>query len=448
MNSAWHYVESRGEFYLGIFTKAQPDLNWENPDVRDAVHAVMEFWLKKGACGFRMDVINLISKDPSFSDADIKWPDAKYQWPVKRFANGPRLHEWLQDMNEKVLSKYDSMTVGETPFIQDEQEILRTVAFDRNELDMAFIFDIVNIGVNKNIVSKELLKAENVNGFTAADIASITTKWQNVMTHGGGWNSIFIENHDQPRSVGRYVDGSDEWREKGAKLLAMMQTTLAGTLYIYQGEEIGMRNVPNSWDMSEFKDVATINAWKKAQLANPNDPTALEWARKAILLKARDNARTPMQWNATANAGFCPPNVKPWMRLNDDYQQINTEAQLNPPSSSNKPSTLHFWQQCIASRKKDKSLWIYGDYKDIGSEQTGTTRESIFAYTRTTKDGDGAVVALNFTGDDVTWRMPGGLKVSEWMLTNYGVGEYPEEMRGEVVLRPWQGLVGRLEMGR
>lgn len=249
-HSAWHYVESRGEFYLGIFTKEQPDLNWEVPDVREAVHDVMEFWLKRGTSGFRMDVINLISKDQRFSDAEIIWPDAKYQWGVKRFANGPRLHEWLRDMHEKVLSKYGAMTVGETPFIQDEEEMLRTVAFDRKELDMIFIFDIVNIGINKNIASEGLLKAGKVHGFTAADIASITTKWQNVMTHGGGWNSLFIENHDQPRSVGRYVDGSHQWREKGSKLLAIMQTTLAGTLYIYQGEEIGMRNVPNSWDLS------------------------------------------------------------------------------------------------------------------------------------------------------------------------------------------------------
>ena len=442
-HSGWHYVESRGEFYLGLFTKEQPDLNWENPEVRAAVHDVMEFWLKRGACGFRMDVINHISKDQRFLDAEIKWPDLPYQMGDQWFANGPRLHEWLKDMNEKILSKYNAMTVGETPFVKDEEEILRTVAVDRKELDMIFIFDIVSLDVNRELAPKDLIEAGNFKGFTAADIATITSKWQKAMTKGGGWNSLFIENHDQPRSVGRYVDGSDEWREKGAKLLAIMQTTLAGTLYIYQGEELGLRNVPNSWDMSEFKDVATVNRWLKAQLTHSSNPEKLETERKAILVHARDNARTPMQWDDTANAGFCPSNVKPWMKANSDYHNINAKAQQQQGAGENGVSTLRFWQQCLTLRRASKLLWIYGDYQDIGSSQQ--TNEQVFAYTRSSSHGEKAVVALNFTGKELEWELPGDLAVSDWILTNYSEADYPHGKSGQIVLKPWQGVVGKVK---
>jgi oligo-1,6-glucosidase len=256
-NSAWTWDETTQEYYLSLFTPEQPDLNWENPAVRSAVHAVLKFWLDRGCSGFRMDVINLISKVQGYPDADIVVKNNRYQPGDKYYANGPRLHEYLKEINRKVLSKYDTLTVGEMPFVRDEDEIMRVVGAESEELNMIFSFDLVDI--------------DNVPGdfkFTlhpwdATDLKRIVNRLQRLMLERDGWNSLFVENHDQPRSVSRYTDDSDEFREYGAKLLALMQSTLAGTLYVYQGEELGMRNVPKTWDESEYKDIESINFFKK-----------------------------------------------------------------------------------------------------------------------------------------------------------------------------------------
>lgn len=257
-NSAWTWDEKTQEYYLALFTPEQPDLNWEVEAVREAVHDVLRFWLDKGSCGFRMDVINHISKVQTFPDAPIKAPGHKYQSGDQFFANGPRLHEWLKDLHEKVLSKYDTITVGEMPFVRNEDEIIKIVGQQENELRMIFSFDIVDIDNVPGLGYKLALHK-----WDARDLRRIVSRLQRLMIERNGWNSVFVENHDQPRSVSRYTDDSDQWREYGAKLLCMMQTTLAGTLYVYQGEEIGMRNIPPSWDPAEYKDIETINYWKK-----------------------------------------------------------------------------------------------------------------------------------------------------------------------------------------
>lgn len=204
-----------------------------------------------------MDVINLISKVQSYPDADILVPSHDYQSGHKYFANGPRLHEYLKEIREKVLDKYDTITVGEMPFVRDEDEVIRVVGADSGELNMIFAFDVVDI--------------DNVPGdfkytwhkWNANDLKSIINRLQRLMLDRNGWNSIFVENHDQPRSVSRYTDDSDQWRDFGAKLLSILQTTLSGTLYVYQGEELGMRNFPASWSIEEYKDIESQNYWKK-----------------------------------------------------------------------------------------------------------------------------------------------------------------------------------------
>jgi glycosidase len=256
-NSAWTWDEKTQEYYLSLFTPEQPDLNWENPAVREAVHDVLRFWLDRGVSGFRMDVINLISKVQSFPDAEVTIKDSKYQRGDKFFANGPRMHEFIQDINRKVLSKYDTMTVGEMPFVRDEDEIIKVVGSEREELNMIFSFDIVDIDETPGDFRFTL------HPWNARDLKGIINRLQRLMLERDGWNSVFIENHDQPRSVSRYTDDSDEFREYGSKLLCLMQTTLAGTVYVYQGQEIGMRNVPKSWDPSEYKDVWSINLVQK-----------------------------------------------------------------------------------------------------------------------------------------------------------------------------------------
>ena len=256
-NSAWTFDDKTGEYYLSMFTPDQPDLNWEKAEVRAAVHDVMHFWLKRGVSGYRMDVINVISKVQSFPDAAVVVPEQRWQPGFKYFANGPRLHEFLKEMDREVLSKYDAMTVGEMPWVKDEDEVLRAVGSKEGELNMIFIFDIVNIDT---IPGHDRFSQR---GWKLPELKSIIDKWQRIMVKRDGWNSIFLENHDNPRSVSRYVDDSDAFRDRSSKLLALMQTTLSGTLYVYQGEELGMRNVPASWGAEEFKDVESVNLRKK-----------------------------------------------------------------------------------------------------------------------------------------------------------------------------------------
>lgn len=234
----WTYDATTGEYFLSLFTPEQPDLNWENPDVRAAVHDVMSFWLERGACGYRMDVINLISKDQRFPDAEpTLGPDRKYHPGSVYYVNGPRMHEYLQEIKHKVLQKYGAITVGEMPGVSDIDEIIRTVGSKSGELNMIFIFDVVELDTQPGKVRMTL------HDWSVEDLAKAITKWQRAMIMRDGWNSVFIENHDNPRSVSRYCDDSGAYRDYGAKLLALMQTTLSGTLFVYQGEELGMRNV-------------------------------------------------------------------------------------------------------------------------------------------------------------------------------------------------------------
>ena len=286
----------------------------------------MRFWLDKGACGYRMDVINLISKDQRFPDADQtivnatsgdaagnKGGSAKYHPGWKWYVNGPRMHEYLRELKKEILEPYKAVTVGEMPGVSDIDEIIKTVGQKDGELSMIFIFDVVDLD---NVPGQGRMALRD---WEVRDLVKPIEKWQNMMIEWEGWNSIFIENHDNPRSVSRFCDDSDEWREKSAKLLALMQTTLSGTIFIYQGEEIGMRNMPKDWDIAEYKDIESINYWKKSLELHGNNTEALKKARGVLDTKARDHARTPMQWDASPHAGFCSKNIKPWMRVMDEF---------------------------------------------------------------------------------------------------------------------------------
>ncbi|KAL8838054.1 MAG: hypothetical protein Q9170_002290 [Blastenia crenularia] len=431
-NSAWTYDEKTGQYYLSLFTPEQPDLNWENADVRAAVHDVMNFWLDKGACGYRMDVINLISKDQRFPDAEpVLGPDRKYHPGGKYFVNGPRMHEYLQEIKQKVLERYGAITVGEMPGVQDVEEILRTVRGGTGELNMIFIFDIVDID---NVPGKVRMTLQD---WSVKDLRRIVSKWQRVMIERDGWNSVFCENHDNPRSVSRYCDDSDKYRTYGATLLALMQTTLNGTLYLYQGEELGMRNFPKTWDpLQDYRDIEAINFWKKSLDLYGDDPQELAKQRKVLERKARDHARTPMQWNAGPNAGFADDGVKPWMRVNDDYRDVNAEKQL--ADDSEKLSVWQFWQRGLANRKRHKDVFTYGEFETAGPES-----EEVFAYIRTGKASGKWLIALNFSSKKVDWKMPDNLKVEGWMSGNYTKGKPDKSRQDSVALYPWEGLLGK-----
>ncbi|KAI9819859.1 MAG: hypothetical protein M1827_006428 [Pycnora praestabilis] len=431
-NSAWNYDEATKEYYLALFTPEQPDLNWENPDVRAAVHDVMHFWLKRGACGFRMDVINLISKNQDFPDGKVIDKDSPFQSGGEHFVNGPRLHEFLKELNREVMSKYDAVTVGEMPGVSDINEVIRVVGSKNGELNMIFIFDIVDID---NVPGSYRM---TLHPWTVKDFKTITNKWQRAMIEKDGWNSVFLENHDNPRSVSRYVDDSDEFRDRGAKMLSMMQTTLAGTLYVYQGEELGMRNFPASWNPEvDYKDIESINYWRKCKQLYGHDEKELAEARRVLETKARDHVRTPIQWSSGPNAGFCKPGVTPWMRVNEDYKICNADNQLQT-SDTDDLSVWHFWQRGLAARKQHKDVFVYGDFKILDPDH-----EQVFAYTRTGEQGGTWATVLNFSGKQLEWDLPDTIEVQTWVAGNYTSKKPKKSLSGKVILEPWEALLGK-----
>ena len=392
----------------------------------------MSFWLDRGACGYRMDVINLISKDQRFPDAEpVLGPDRKYHPGGQYYVNGPRMHEYLQEIKQKVLLKYGAITVGEMPGVSDIDEIIKTVKSGTGELNMIFIFDLVDIDM---IIGRPRMEFHE---WTVKKLRRIVNKWQRAMIERDGWNSVFCENHDNPRSVTRYTDDSDTYRNYGATLLALMQTTLSGTLYVYQGEEIGMRNFPKSWDpLVDYKDIESINFWKKSLDLYGDDPEKLAEQREVLQKKARDHARTPMQWTSGPNAGFADEGVKPWMRVNDDYKDVNTEAQV--ADQGDNLSVWQFWQRGLANRKAHKDVFIYGDFETVGPES-----DEVFAYLRTGMESGKWLVVLNFSGKEVKWQIPDGIQIEGWMAGNYTTGKPDKSLEQIVALNPWEGILGK-----
>ena len=431
-NSAWTFDDKTKEYYLSLFTPEQPDLNWENEEVREAIFDVMHFWLKRGVEGFRLDVINVISKHQDFPDAKIADNSQRFQPGMEFYANGPRLHEYLKQMHREVLSKYDAVTVGEMPWVSDEDEILRVVKSDEKELNMIFIFDIIDIDAIPGY------PRFSIRDWQVKELRQIINRWQRIMIERDGWNSLFIENHDGPRSVSRYTDDSDEFRARGAKLLALMQTTLNGTLFVYQGEEIGMRNVDPSWEPEDFKDIESVNLWKKYQELYPNDPSKTAECRRALQKKSRDNSRTPMQWSDAPNAGFTAPGVKPWMRVNDDYPSINVEAQNSPGHHEGGLSVLQFWQRGLANRKQHKDAFVYGDFRLIAPEH-----DKVIAYVKTGAESGNWAVVLNFSGDRLEWEVPTGVEIKAWVAGNYTRDQPDKALSGKLTLEAWEGILGK-----
>ena len=318
------------------------------------------------------------------------------------------------------------------PGVSDIDEILRTVGSKAGELNMIFIFDVVDI--DKPNVGMAL-KPWDVHEFKR-----LISKWQRAMIEHDGWNSVFIENHDNPRSVSRYTDDGDQLRDKGAKLLALMQTTLSGTLFVHQGEGIGIRNAPREWDIeTEYKDIETINYWKKCKALHGDDEERLAHGRKVIHMKARDHARTPRQWNSGPNAGFYADKVKPWMRVMDDYHTINAEDQMKA-QDERELSVWQFWQSALLHRKEHKEVFVYGDFQEISPEDP-----SIFAYGRTSESGERWLVVLNFSGTKLEYKLPESLGMEFWACSNYTKWRVQKPLKGSITLEAWEGVLGKRE---
>lgn len=410
--SAWEYDENTEQYYLHLFTKKQPDLNWENPKVRQEVWDLMKFWMDKGVDGWRLDVISSISKHTDFPDYDEKY--GKY--PIGDFhTNGPRLHEYLQEMNREVLSKYDCMTVGEAPGSTPENALL-FCGNDRNELNMIFTFDHMSL----DLVPNSHLGKWEVKDLDLIELKDNLNTWQNGL-HRKGWNSLYFENHDQPRIVSRWGN-DDKYRVESAKMFATILHMMQGTPYIYQGEEIGMINA--KFEIEEYDDVEIRNAYKDLVL----DRKMVEKDKfmEAVYRIGRDNARTPMQWSSDDNAGFT--TGKPWLKLNPSYKEINVASALNDENS-----VFYHYKELIKIRHEDDVVTL-ADFRLVDRDN-----KSVFAYERRLDDKSILVVA-NFYEDDVDFELAGEYRLDEYsvLLSNYK--EFEKE-GNKIKLKPFEAIV-------
>lgn len=412
--SAWQYDEQTGEYYLHLFSKKQPDLNWENPKVREEVYDLMTFWLEKGIDGFRMDVINLISKVPGLPDGEPQ-EGKTYASGAPYYMNGPRIHEFLQEMNQQVLSKYDIMTVGEMPGV-DTEEAQKYTGADRNELNMVFQFE--HMDLDSGPTGKWDLRPLNL-----LDLKQTFTKWQKGL-EGSGWNSLYLNNHDQPRMVSRFGDDGEYWLES-AKMLGTFLHMLQGTPYIYQGEELGMTNVQFD-SIEDYKDIETLNMYKEKVDAG----VVPEQIMQSIYAKGRDNARTPMQWDESENAGFTTGT--PWISVNPNYRDINAAKQVDDPNS-----IFHYYKKLIELRKQHEII-VYGDYDLLLPEHP-----TIYAYTRILAD-EKLLVVLNFSSEHTLFELPEecSYKTNELLIGNYDVDQ--NESIEKIELKPYEARVYRL----
>ena len=405
---AWKYDEKTDMYYLHLFSVKQPDLNWENPKVRKEVFDMMTRWCEKGIDGFRMDVISLISKPEGYPDAKV----VGLYGDMGICANGPKVHDYLKEMNEKVLSKFDIMTVGETAGVTLE-EAKKYANTDGSELNMVFQFEHMDLDGGEKF-------KWSTQPMPLVPLKENLSKWQKGLD-GVAWNSLYFCNHDQPRIVSRLGDESDAYRELSAKCIATCLHMMQGTPYTYQGEELGMTNtVFNSVD--DFRDLESINAYR--ELVESGLYTDEDMFPK-IAHKSRDNARTPMQWDASENSGFTTGT--PWIAVNPNYKKINVADQLK-----REDSVFHYYQKLIRLRKENEII-VYGNYELLLPDD-----ENIFAYIRTL-DNQKLLVVCNFSKSEQKFDFS-GYENAKVLISNYN-----RDAREDGILKPYEAIVLLLE---
>ncbi|MGG0721220.1 glycoside hydrolase family 13 protein [Bacillus mycoides] len=412
--SAWQYDEMTDEYYLHLFSKKQPDLNWDNEKVRQDVYDMMKFWLEKGIDGFRMDVINFISKEDGLPA--VETDEEGYVSGHKHFMNGPNIHKYLHEMNEDVLSQYDIMTVGEMPGVTTEEARLYT-GEARKELQMVFQFEHMDLDSGEG-------GKWDVKPCSLITLKQNLTKWQKALEQTG-WNSLYWNNHDQPRVVSRF--GNDgAYHTESAKMLATVLHMMKGTPYIYQGEEIGMTNVRFE-SIDEYRDIETLNMYKEKVIERGED---IDKVMQSIYIKGRDNARTPMQWDDREHAGFT--TGEPWIAVNPNYKEINVKHAIQ-----DEESIFYYYKKLIELRKNNEIV-VYGTY-DLILENN----PSIFAYVRTYEEEKLLVIA-NFTADECVFELPEDIiySESELLIYNYDVENVSIE---NITLRPYEAMVFKLK---
>lgn len=412
--STWEYVETVDQYYLHLFAKGQPDLNWENPNVRREVYDILKFWLDKGIDGFRMDVITLISKDPAYPDGPVI-QNKEYGSYYAGCASGPKVHEYLQEMNREVLSKYDIMTVGEAPHTSAEEAVPYTAA-DRGELNMVFHFDHMHLDYDEN--GKYAKTRVNL-----VDLKQVMTKWQEKMQECGGWNSLYWSNHDQARAVTRFGNETPKYRVLSAKMLGTVLHMMQGTPYIFEGEELGMTNA--FFDkIEDYRDIEALDIFKDfTERKGFSEADTLELLR----LKSRDNARTPMQWDDSEKAGFTEGT--PWISVNPNHREINAKACLEDENS-----VFYYYQKLIKLRH-EMPIITDGVYELLDADN-----EQVYTYLRRGKN-ESLVVLANFTEKTIMYRLGDEWKEKEGrlLLSNYETA--PETFSGEITLEPYGAYV-------
>ncbi|WP_433923513.1 glycoside hydrolase family 13 protein [Paenibacillus taichungensis] len=386
--SAWEWVPELGQYYLHLFSVKQPDLNWENPKVRQEIYDMIQWWMDKGVGGFRLDVIDLIGKQPD----------------LKITGNGPKLHQYMRELSKETFQKGDLLTVGETWGATPESAKLYSNP-DGSELSMVFQFEHISLDEQEGKGKWDLQPLDLL------QLKKVLSKWQTELK-GEAWNSLFWNNHDLPRIVSRW--GNDgEYRVQSAKMLATLLHGMQGTPYVYQGEELGMTNV--RYPIEEYRDIELLNLYKERVENGYPEVEVME----SIYAKGRDNARTPMQWDASENAGFT--DGKPWILVNPNYTEINAEESINDPHS-----IYHYYKTLIQLRKEHEVI-IYGDYELLYPEDT-----NLFAYTRTLGDTK-LLVLCNFYGNTVTFDIPEQFREDKTLLiSNYA------DVHSENELRPYE----------
>lgn len=417
--SAWTYDEKRGQYYLHIYTVKQPDLNWENEAVRRDVYKMMNWWGKKGIDGFRMDVISMISKDQSYADGPVGEHE-QFGDGSSMYINGPRVHEFLQEMNREVIQNFDWMTVGEGVGV-DTREACLYAGFDRKELNMMFQFEHVEQA--KGPLGKWTDRKPDF-----LRVKEILDRWQTDL-EGKAWNSLFVENHDYARSVSTFADDREEYRELSAKMLSIALYMMKGTPYIYQGQELGMTNY-HAFSIDELQDVESKNAYQFYVNAGEVSP---EEMLKYVNCAGRDNSRTPMQWNTEENAGFT--HGTPWFPVNPNYTYLNAEEQTGRTDS-----VFTFYQQLLAFRKSAPAI-LWGSYRMIGKEH-----KQLLAYFRTMGE-ETYLILCNFSEKEQstdTLKLRQQTEAQGKAYWKQVLGNYPSGHSVDM-LRPYEGVIWKME---
>ena len=425
----WTWDEHTGEYYLHLYAPDQPDLNWENADCREAIYEeTMRFWLERGVDGFRIDTVNKYSKRQDYVDAPVTDPSLPHQPAPEMWCNGPRIHEFIREMTREALAPYGAVSVGELSNTPHPSQVIPYVSEAAKELDMVFEFSVIRLGTGNILGGKYIYQP-----FPLSRLKSLTKTWQSFIEGTDAWTTVFCENHDNGRAVSRFGDTStpELWR-RSARAIALWQATLTGTLFLYQGQEIGMTNMPASWGIEEYKDIEAVNFY--AEAVESQDQARIDATLHGLRILARDHSRIPFQWNDSPYAGFTTPDParEPWMRVHDNYRDINVAQQRGDPSS-----VLNFYKQMLKLRKQHAGVFIHGSFTLLDPED-----EAVFSYVKAdAQSGKKAVVVLNMSKEE---RLGPNVRASLDREPQLLVGTLSNEGRiknGRPVLEAWEGRV-------